>query len=329
MLAAWVVAAERAGSWRSGVHQRHDLAGAPHAAQPGGAECVRAPAALPAALRSSSLPRRLLFRRRRYEDFNSDVAAARTPCPYNAAKLYLLSQDNSPCPIHPFVLARRVQPHLRSGPGLADRARRSFGNGRGLPMRPQHAADARRHHYAPCSAFANGNMAGPTGPTACIVGGNANYPDCYTPAGAAVVCSGACARRLASTARAERVADRRCWCALAGVGSQYNCYFGGQTMANEHLLFPPLPNNTNGNFPSWNGLGGQFDPLWYNSQGAVALRTCKGFSSSSEHVLRAHRLQLPLVRQDGKYNNQPDNTRTRTDAFAHRSLCRDTSCRHP
>jgi hypothetical protein len=100
----------------------------------------------------------------------------------------------------------------------------------------------------------------------------------------------------------------RAWRARAGVGSGYNCYFGGQTMVNEHLTFPPLPNNTNGNFPSWNGLGGQFDPLWYNSQGAVALRTCKGFSSSSEHVLRAHRLQLPLVRQDGKYNNQPDNT---------------------
>jgi hypothetical protein len=99
-----------------------------------------------------------------YEDFNGDVEAARTPCPYNAPKLFILDQDNSPCPIHPFVLA---------------------------------------------SAFANGNMAGsPDGVTGCVVGGRAGYPDCYSAAGQATVCS--------------------------GVGSSYNCYFGAQTMVRGH-----------------------------------------------------------------------------------------------
>ena len=93
------------------------------------------------------------------------------------------------------------------------------------------------------SAFANGSPQTPGGPVGCVVGGNSalGLPDCYTPAGVGTVCS--------------------------GVGSSYNCYFGAQSMLNEHLLFPPLPNNTNGNYPSWNGIGGQFNRYYYNSQG--------------------------------------------------------------
>jgi hypothetical protein len=102
-------------------------------------------------MHSSSLPRRLLFLRCRYEDFNGDVAAARTPCPFNAAKLYLLNQDSSPCPIHPFVLARRVRPRLllprseqgKPGCGLWKR--------KGLASAPAAAADAHRHRHAPAA----------------------------------------------------------------------------------------------------------------------------------------------------------------------------------
>jgi hypothetical protein len=162
---------------------------------------------------------------RSYEDFNSDVETGRTPCPYNAPKLFILNQDTQPCPIHPFVLA---------------------------------------------SAFANGALSSGLG---CIVGGNSalNLPDCYTPAGAATICTPnlptnaqsynwrARARVAAALARHARSADT---CALARCS-----YFGGASMLNEHLTFPPLPNNTNGNFPSWNGVGGVFNPLWYNSQG--------------------------------------------------------------
>jgi hypothetical protein len=53
----------------------------------------------------AALLTRFALPRRRYEDFNGDVSAGRTPCPYNAPKLYILNQDASPCPIHPFVLA--------------------------------------------------------------------------------------------------------------------------------------------------------------------------------------------------------------------------------
>jgi hypothetical protein len=85
----------------------------------------------------------------------------------------------------------------------------------------------------------------------------------------------------------ELLTGSACWRARAGVGSGYNCYFGGQTMVNEHLTFPPLPNNTNGNFPSWSGVGGQFDPMWYNSQGvAAAARAMCSSSCSAEHAMR-------------------------------------------
>jgi hypothetical protein len=57
-------------------------------------------------------------------------------------------------------------------------------------------------------------------------------------------------------------------------------------MVNEHLTFPPLPNNTNGNFPSWNGLGGQFDPLWFNSQGYSFHSYGKTVSSDAAIPLR-------------------------------------------
>ncbi len=55
---------------------------------------------------------------------------------------------------------------------------------------------------------------------------------------------------------------------------------------NEHLTFPPLPNNTNGLYPSWNGLGGVMNPLWYNSQvrcgnACTAVATKEGRSAHS------------------------------------------------
>ncbi len=61
------------------------------------------------------------------------------------------------------------------------------------------------------SAFANGNMA--ASPGGCVVGGNAQYgfPDCYTPAGQATVCTPG----------------------LPTNSPSYNCYFGAQAMLNE------------------------------------------------------------------------------------------------
>jgi hypothetical protein len=110
------------------------------------------------------------------------------------------------------------------------------------------------------SAFANGNLQGGTAVNpGCVVGGSATFPDCYTVAGASTICS--------------------------GVGSNYNCYFGAASVLNEHLTFPPLPSNTNGNFPSWSGVGGRFDPMWYNSQGVAAAMRMR--SCSAEHALHA------------------------------------------
>jgi hypothetical protein len=120
------------------------------------------------------------------------------------------------------------------------------------------------------SAFANGNLQGGTAVNpGCVVGGSATFPDCYTVPGAQTICS--------------------------GVGSNYNCYFGAASILNEHLTFPPLPNNTNGNFPSWSGVGGQFDPMWYNSQGVLLLPPACAAAAAALSTHCAHRLQLPFL----------------------------------
>jgi hypothetical protein len=128
-----------------------------------------------------------------------------------------------------------VQNNLRPCPENAEGLYILNNDGAPCPIQP----------FVLASAFANGSPSNPATPTipGCIVGGNPalNMPDCYSPEGVATVCS--------------------------GTGSGYNCYFGAQSVINEHLLFPPLPNNTGGLYPSWNGVGGQFDRLWYNSQG--------------------------------------------------------------